>query len=353
MPNEFKIKNGFFSEGSSNVTGSLSVSGGITGSLLGTASFATQALSSSFATTASYVLNGGVGSTFPYTGSALITGSLGITGSLTVSGSTYGIKSSTGELLTNNISTVAWGDLVLSDIAGQQSVKWGDRTLYDQYSALKLDWENGVTYDSTGKDSVNWQARQLINTSLTPTVDWENTQLFDGSTIESVNWSQRKLYDSSNTLVLDWEAKTFTGNSNTATSATSATSASFASTASFVNPLNQQVVITGSLRGNVSTLSISSNTASLNMSSGNFFILNLVNGANTHINPTNLQPGRTVNIRVNQGSAGTGTVSFPSTVDQPSGSAYTGSQISNAIDIVTMITFDSSLVFVSSVRNMI
>jgi hypothetical protein len=112
-------------------------------------------------------------------------------------------------------------------------------------------------------------------------------------------------------------------------------------------------VITGSLRGNVSTLSISSNTASLNMSFGNFFILNLVNGANTHINPTNLQPGQTVYIRVNQGSAGTGTVSFPSTVDQPSGSAYTGSQISNAIDIVTMITFDSTTVFLSSVRNMI
>ena len=40
MPNEFKIKNGFFSEGNSNITGSLSVSAGITGSLQGTASFA-------------------------------------------------------------------------------------------------------------------------------------------------------------------------------------------------------------------------------------------------------------------------------------------------------------------------
>jgi hypothetical protein len=113
------------------------------------------------------------------------------------------------------------------------------------------------------------------------------------------------------------------------------------------------LVITGSLRGQVSALTISSNTASVDMSSNNFFILNLVNGANTHINPTNLQPGQTVNIRVNQGSAGTGTVSFPSFVDQASGSAYTGTAISNAIDIVTMITFDSSLVFVSSVRNMI
>ena len=43
MANEFKIKNGFFSEGSSNITGSLNVSAGITGSLQGTASFATTA----------------------------------------------------------------------------------------------------------------------------------------------------------------------------------------------------------------------------------------------------------------------------------------------------------------------
>jgi hypothetical protein len=117
--------------------------------------------------------------------------------------------------------------------------------------------------------------------------------------------------------------------------------------------INSNAEITGSLRGNVSALSIASTTSSVDMSSGNFFTLNLVNGTNTHINPTNLNPGQTVNIRVNQGSLGTGTVSFPSFVDQPSGSAYTGTQIANAIDIVTMITFDSSLVFVSSVRNMI
>jgi len=133
----------------------------------------------------------------------------------------------------------------------------------------------------------------------------------------------------------------------------SVTSASFASTASSVNPLNQNVILTGSLRGQVSLLSIASNTASVNMSSNNFFTLALVNGANTHINPTNINPGQTVNIRVTQGSLGTGTVSFPSFVDQASGSLYTGSMSANAIDIVTMITFDSSIVFVSSIRNMI
>jgi hypothetical protein len=113
------------------------------------------------------------------------------------------------------------------------------------------------------------------------------------------------------------------------------------------------MVITGSLRGQVSALSIASNTASVDMSTNNFFTLNLVNGVTTNINPTNIQPGQTVNIRINQGSDGTGKVSFPSFVDQASGSLYTGSAVSNAIDIVTMITFDSSLVFLSSIRNMI
>lgn len=48
MANEFIIKNGYFAQGSSNVTGSLSVSQGITGSLFGT---------SSWAVTASYALS--------------------------------------------------------------------------------------------------------------------------------------------------------------------------------------------------------------------------------------------------------------------------------------------------------
>ena len=152
----------------------------------------------------------------------------------------------------------------------------------------------------------------------------------------------------------------FTGSLlGTASYATQALSSSFANTssyaltASYVNPLNQTVEITGSLRGQVSALSIASNTASVDLSTNNFFTLALVNGANTHINPTNINPGQTVNIRVTQGSLGTGTVSFPTFVDQASGSLYTGSAVANAIDIVTMITFDSSTVFMSSIRNMI
>jgi hypothetical protein len=78
-----------FNNGSSQtLTSALTVSAGITGSLQGTAttaSYVANAVSASYATqalSASWAPNTG-GSSFPYTGSALITGSLGITGSLT------------------------------------------------------------------------------------------------------------------------------------------------------------------------------------------------------------------------------------------------------------------------------
>jgi hypothetical protein len=69
--------------GSGNFTNGLTVTGsiistlGFTGSLQGTASYAIQALSASYAPTLA---------TFPYTGSAQITGSLGVTGSTSIQG---------------------------------------------------------------------------------------------------------------------------------------------------------------------------------------------------------------------------------------------------------------------------
>ena len=78
----------FNNETTQTLTGALTVTAGITGSLEGTsttASYVENAVSASYATqalSASWAPNPG-GSSFPYTGSALITGSLGITGSLT------------------------------------------------------------------------------------------------------------------------------------------------------------------------------------------------------------------------------------------------------------------------------
>lgn len=131
-----------------------------------------------------------------------------------------------------------------------------------------------------------------------------------------------------------------------------ATSASFATTASFYSlaSVDQDVVITGSVRGNVSALSISSNTASLDLSNGNFYTLQLVSGSNTFINPSNILPGQTINLLVN--TTGSGTVSFPSSVKQVSGLTYVPT-ITTSTDIVTFISFDTSSLFLSNVKNLV
>ena len=52
-------------------------------------------------------------------------------------------------------------------------------------------------------------------------------------------------------------------------------------------------IVTGSTRGNVTALSIATNTASIDLSLGNFYTLQLVSGSNTYINPSNILPGQT------------------------------------------------------------
>lgn len=110
------------------------------------------------------------------------------------------------------------------------------------------------------------------------------------------------------------------------------------------------VIITGSVQGNVTPLTVSSNTASLNLNNGNFFELALTGSQDIRIEPSNIKPGQTVNIKLN--TVGSGTVSFPSTVKQASGSAYVPTT-STGVDIITMVSFDTTNVYLANVKNLI
>jgi len=123
---------------------------------------------------------------------------------------------------------------------------------------------------------------------------------------------------------------------------------SFATTGS--NTFNGNQVFTGSIRAKVTALSISSNTASMDCSTGNFFTLQLVSGSNTFINPSNILPGQTINLKV--ATTGSGTVSFDTTVKQVSGSSYVPTT-STGTDIVTFISFDSSNLYLANVKNLV
>jgi hypothetical protein len=111
---------------------------------------------------------------------------------------------------------------------------------------------------------------------------------------------------------------------------------------------------TGSANGSVTTLSISSNTASLNMSTGNFFDLQLVANTTTFVNVTNLNAGETTNVRVKQpASVGTGSVTFSANVEQVSGQAYITTNQTGSVDILSLITFDSSAAYLTKLRNFV
>jgi hypothetical protein len=76
----------------------------------------------------------------------------------------------------------------------------------------------------------------------------------------------------------------------------------------------------------------------------------LVSGSNTFINPSNIKAGQTVNILLS--TTGSGTVSFPTSVDQVSGSAYVPTTTTGK-DIITLVSFDSSILYLASVKNLI
>jgi hypothetical protein len=341
--------------GNSIITGSLNVTGGITGSLLGTASYATQALSASWAPSTG-------GSSFPYTGSALITGSLGVTGSFStqINDNAFGYNA---VFSNTNAGSSALSGLVLSNtsqnpVAIFQQNSTGDLGLFNSATTGKISlFTNStekMTIDSSGNVGIGSPPTnfQRLDVSAGHITTYDSSakegKITFNNGVGGVRWDQlnAKLHliaNSADAVTVLASGDVGIGNA----------APLYKLDVNGGGNYSNGLVITGSLRGDVSALSIFSNTASVNMAANNFFNLTLVDGANTHISPVGIRPGQTVNIRIRQGVAGTGTVSFPSFVDQASGSLYTGSMVASAFDIITMITFDTSVVYLSSIRNMV
>ena len=193
-----------------------SFSGSFTGTLNGTASYATNALSASWAP-------GGAGTpTFPYTGSAIITGSLQITGSLFVQdfGRTN-IDSSNRYLYdagpimppgAPSVLSVDWGSRTLVRSNGATSVDWGNHTLY-RNNIVSLEWGNRIAVDGATSSSIKWEDRELWDGDPgalgfnAVSLDWNNRIAKDGGSNSSINWSYRELYDQGGGAALNWKMR--------------------------------------------------------------------------------------------------------------------------------------------------
>jgi hypothetical protein len=103
--------------------------------------------------------------------------------------------------------------------------------------------------------------------------------------------------------------------------------------------------ITGGVAGNVTALSVASNTASIDFNLGSVFTLTIPSSAITYITGSNLKPGQTANIILTQ-QVTTGSVRFESTLFKfPSGSINTGSALASAVDMVSVASVSSTTLY--------
>lgn len=108
--------------------------------------------------------------------------------------------------------------------------------------------------------------------------------------------------------------------------------------------------LTGPINGNVTTLTISSNEATMDLDDGNFFTLQLISGDNVLLTPTNIKAGQTINIRV--GTIGSATMTFDNSIKQPSGDSYVPTT-TTGVDILTLVSFDGSTLYLVNVKNLV
>ena len=159
------------------------------GDLTGTASYAAQALSASWAP---------AGNPFPYTGSAEITGSLGVTGS-------FSLQTFNG---LTDVTALDFGGVtrVINDVFGSTSINADDRELYDSSTILSTNWEIRRLIDTSTSRSVDWENRYLQDTSGNIIADWSLALLLDTGSNNSVDWQNRQLKNSSGNEVLNWSS---------------------------------------------------------------------------------------------------------------------------------------------------
>jgi hypothetical protein len=107
----------------------------------------------------------------------------------------------------------------------------------------------------------------------------------------------------------------------------------------------------GSINAEVIPLTIVSTTASMDCSQGNFFSITLNDGTN-RLQPSNLQSGQTISLKVVQPAAGYGQLTSSNDVKFPQNFNYVPTVGVNSIDVITFVSFDTNSILAVSSNNL-
>ena len=187
-------------------SGGINATGGFTGSLLGTATTASNITPAVASDGVNRVLTSDGDGTvtaeasLTFDGSALlVTGSATITGSnaLTTIGAAR-FRSGTAN------SAIVTALEITGGLQVSASIDSVNRFLYNSSSAVTVEWQNGKLNHPTLGTSVDWISYLLKRSSGITTVNWDNTSLYDYSGGVSVDWGGRQLADTSGITSIHW-----------------------------------------------------------------------------------------------------------------------------------------------------
>jgi hypothetical protein len=178
-----------------------------------------------------------------------------------------------------------------------------------------------------------------------------NKEVLSGNTVFAVgsglSYSTRK-----NAILVDSGSNIFLEGTLNISGSTTMTGSLILSSSNFIElQVIGNMVVTGSAYGNVVPLSITSNTASMDLSLGNYFTLTLADSATTHISASNVLPGVSATLVITTGT--NSSASLAPTMLQPSGSAYSATNGSAKKDVLSIVSVASGVPYVVSTLNMI
>ena len=108
----------------------------------------------------------------------------------------------------------------------------------------------------------------------------------------------------------------------------------------------------GSVRGVVLPLTITSQTASIDCSLANFFTLTLAGGTATHLTATNIRAGETISLKILQPTGSFGSVTYSSTLKFPANFPYVATPSASAVDIISLVSYDDTALYANSVNTL-
>jgi cytoskeletal protein CcmA (bactofilin family) len=242
-------------------------------------------------------------------GSSSLTGSMGITGDLNVLG---------------NISS--------STISGI-----GNVTTFSQSVDSRLDFLEGpfsTSVDFRLDELENWSSS--LQTNFVTTAELTQTASFLQNQInQKLNTSSFNAYTQSTNIRLDVIETTYaTTGSNTFNGN---------QTINGTLLVSSSMVYSGSVRGQVFPITITSNTASMDCSKGNFFTLSLPSGS-TRLEATNIQPGETLSLRIYNSTANS-QLTGSTSIKFPTGFTYVPTSVLGTTDILTFLSFDTGSIY--------